>query len=502
MEDEWRRAGDERQLSASYDRPSRGRLHGPRRLGMFIPAPLVPPVRKAGGPEFHDRVASVGRSSVRREVLALLFALSSAPAAAASATEGADLASAPDVGAVTAEPSGDAPAGAPLGPALEYGTLPEAVGWPRACSFRHRACVRPSPGTPSGQTLAALAAVDRVWDALTEVLALPAPDGGLDGPWSIYLVDDVEGGGTARLRERDALAHFDRAASFGLVDRSLHAGPVMDRAVAQAVARGSLWQGAPNTDEGSARAEVEMLVRLVIPSGSTGDEAVFQAQPERTLVDPTSLTFDRGAALFFDWLDATFGAEPGAIVSGMWSLAATRTPAGATHWQSEPNGFDVLRVSLKGAVGTESTLEDVFARFAIDRALQQPAVHLGWHIPWPSTARRLSAPREVHPTGASYVLVDHRGAPPTAKLRLEADWEDYERMRWFAIKLDTEGHAKAVLPITSMPRGTHASFTVETHDGIDGVLVVGANVASTEHGFDPDQGEWEPHGWLLTVDAE
>ena len=46
----------------------------------------------------------------------------------------------------------------------------------------------------------------------------------------------------------------------------------------------------------------------------------------------------------------------------------------------------------------------------------------------------------VAPTGASYVVVDHAAAPPGAKLRLEAEWEDYGRMRWVAVKLDDSRH--------------------------------------------------------------
>ena len=363
-------------------------------------------------------------------------------------------------------------------------------------------CVRPFPGTSPAETLATIVAADRAWGTLTDTLSVPPPDGGIDGPWSLYLVDAVDGGGTARALDRDPIAHFDRAASFALVDRTTLVGCALDLAVARAVARGALWQAAPATDEGSARAEAETLARLATPCAGDTEAHVFQAEPERAIVEPTGAAFDRGASLFFDWLDATFASEPGALVAGVWALSPTQTPPASTRWSGRPNGFDVLRVSLKNAVGTESTIEDVFARFAVERALARAPVQTSWHIPWPTGARRLASPLPVSPTGASYVLVDHAGAPPGAKLRVEAEWEDYERMRWAVIKLDAAGHAKAVLSVTSLPRGTHASLTVEMLDDVDQLLVVGANVANTLYPFDPDQAEWEPHGWLLTVEGE
>jgi hypothetical protein len=56
--------------------------------------------------------------------------------------------------------------------------------------------------------------------------------------------------------------------------------------------------------------------------------------------------------------------------------------------------------------------------------------------------------------------------------------------------------------VTSTDHGTAASMTVEGLDGVDHLLIVVQNLGSTEHAFDPDQGEWEPHGWLLTLEGQ
>ena len=382
---------------------------------------------------------------------------------------------------------------------------------PHVCSFRHPICIHGTTRTAAALALDALRAAERAWDALTSTLGVPAPDGGLDGVWQVELVDNVEGGGSALLAARDPLARFDRAASFAVVDRATPAGCALDFALARAVARASLWRSAPATDEGSARAEVEALARLVTPCApGEEDRRAFQAHPERTLVesrvdprvDPDSAAFDRGASLFFGWLDATFGSEPGGLLAGLWALSPTRTPAGAARWAGAPTGFDVMRVSLASALWQGSRLDDVFVKFAVERATADPPAHLAWHVPWPANARRLASPEPVGPTGASYVMVDLDGAPPTSRLRLEAEWEDYGRMRWVALKLDGMGRTTATLPIGSLDRATRASMTVDSLDGVSHVLVVGVNVGSTEHPFDPDQAEWEPHGWLLTLEGE
>jgi hypothetical protein len=275
-------------------------------------------------------------------------------------------------------------------------------------------------------------------------------------------------------------------------------------ALARAVARGSLWRAAPATDEGTARAESEALAHLITGCpASQADDASFQARPEQVIVDPRSSAYDRGAGRFFEWLGVRFATTPEALVRGLWALSPTNTSPGAHRWAAFPTAFDVLRTSLKGALWPGSTLDDVFVRFAVERWLDEATKpRTAWAIPWPSAARRRASPEPISPPGASYVMVEHRGAPRGAKLRVEAQWEDYARMRWIALKLGADGAAKAELSISSLDRATNASMTIESLDEADRVLVVGVNVGSTEHPFDPDQGEWEPHGWLLTLQGE
>src|SRR5579872_1925603 len=394
--------------------------------------------------------------------------------------------------------------GPALGTRVAWAAPPEgADAWTSTCSTRLPLCVQAAPRSLGQATLATLSSTERAWDTLTGALGLPAPEAALGGPWRIYLIDGVAGAGRALPDGTDPRSRFDRASSFGLVDRRAAIGCSLDLASARAVAGGSLWRSAPATDEGSASAETEYLAELATGCPAHDDDvAAFQSRPEAALVDPTWPAFDRGASLFFGWLDATFAARAGALVLGVWALAPTRTPWGSERWAAAPNGFDVLRASLRGRLGQGSTFDDVLVRFAVARASLEPAPHAAWRIPWPSGARRLAAPEPPAPTGASYVVVDHAGAPPGSRLRVEAQWEDYGRMRWVLVKRDATGKALAELPVRSLDRGTNASMTLEGLDGVADVLIVGVDMGSTERTFDPTQAGWEPHGWLLTIGAE
>lgn len=402
------------------------------------------------------------------------------------------------------------PASEPRGRSADLVSPPDgSEKWSLACSTRHRACLRAPPGASAAVAAATLDAADRAWDLLVDGIGLPPPVGTDGDRWELYLVDRVVSGSSdAVLSGREALPAFDRGSSFGLVDRLTPTGCQLTRAVAYAFARGGLWRSAPATDEGTARGEAEMLARLVTPCAAPDDDLrAFQSEPDRCIVDPSSAAFDRGASLFFEWLDDKFGRRPGALVLGLVALSPTRTAEPtwkAGKWAVAPTAFDVMRVSLHDALWRGSTLDDVFVQFAVARATTSsaPGPTLAWRVPWPVRARRLESPAAVAPTGASYVVVDCAGAPPTARLRLEMQWEDYARMRWVVVKLDAAGRVLAQLPVGSTDRSTRASMTVATLEGVDRVLVVGVDVGDTERAFDPDAREWEPHGWLLTLEGE
>jgi hypothetical protein len=429
------------------------------------------------------------------------------------------------VNAAGAQDTSSAP---PTGPLVHAWSVRPAddAGKP-VCSTRHPICVHGR--APPASLLAVVASADRAWDVETGALELPEPDADIDTrKYDIYVVPRVEGGAVTELSTRDLRAAFDRASGFTLVAESMASEScALDLEMARAVARASLLHAAPATDEGSARAEASYIARLATPCAMTADDGIgaFQASPDRAIVDPwllwprEGLAFDRGAALFFWWLDATYGASPGALVRAMWALAPTQTPPGAARWNDEPDGFAVLKASFKDALTSGSTIEDLYAEFGTTRALFGPRENglelpevrvfgpsvvppLAWEIDWPASPRRLASPIPIAPTGSSYVLVHHAGGASGARLRVEATWEEHAAIRWFIVKLDARGREMGRVWMAAAPRATAAQMTVVNLDGVDSLLVAGTNVGDPFAPFDPDDETFEPHGWVLTLAAE
>jgi hypothetical protein len=379
--------------------------------------------------------------------------------------------------------------------------------------------------------LAVLASAERAWDVETGALDLPAPDADLiTGAFDVYLVPSLPEGTLTAPSGRDPRSRIDRASAFALLDASLAVGGACprDTAVAALVALASLSRASPATGQATARAQAAYVSRLAVPCamGELGDIDVFQAAPELAIMDSrgewdarASVAFERGASLFYWWLDAAYSVEPGGIVRALWALSATKTPPQALRWNDEPDSVDVLRESFKDALTNGSTVEDLFAEFGTTRALLGPRENglelpearplgeatlprLDWTLDWPDTPRRLASPVGVEATGSAYVLVHRAGAPPGARLRVEAAWEQHSAIRWTAVKLDAAGRELGRIPVPSTPRSTEAQTTLVGLDAADAILLVATNVGDPFDPLEPDDEVFEPHGWLLTLARE
>jgi len=425
--------------------------------------------------------------------------------------------------AADAAPPADAP-GVPSGPSIDLGSRPPDGATARACSFTLPLCVHASaPGTP---VLDALASAERAWGLLTGALSLPSPDVDLGtGALDLYLVDHEPSVARAVLYRRDAVSAFDRASAFVLLDGGAR-GCDRDAAIARELARASLWRTAPATDAATAAAETAYLARVMVPCAMGMIDGVdrFQQHPEQAIADGLDGGAGgderaRGAALFYWWLDYSFGTEPGATVRALWALAPTRTPLGAARWKGTPNGVDVLRTSFKNALRTGSTIDDLWVNFAVARAFVGSAddgahlpesraigaaglVRTQWDIGWPAHARSLASGSGVAPTGAAFIAIAHAGAPPGARLRVEATWEEHAKMRWAVVRLDAAGKELGHVEIPAAERATEAQMTVVDLEGVARILVVGTNAGDPSFRFDPNDEVWEPHGWTVTVASE
>ncbi|MGH7329288.1 MAG: hypothetical protein ACREJX_13150, partial [Polyangiaceae bacterium] len=183
-------------------------------------------------------------------------------------------------------------------------------------------------------------------------------------------------------------------------------------------------------------------------------------------------------------------------------LTPSISPPDATALRNDPTTFDVLRMTFRPTNG-DLDFSQFMLDFATARALdpRMPARRY-WDIDWPLAPRRLSPALPIAPTGSSFVVVHRRGAPSTARLRVEATWEEHAEMVWQAVKLDANGNAIAQMQIEAQHRATNAQMTIENFDGVDAVLFVVVNLGDEYAPFHPADPVSEPHSYLLTISAE
>ena len=428
------------------------------------------------------------------------------------------------------------------GPALVYATRPSFAPDLRACSPRVPVCVHASSPRDGEAAMATLDAFERAWQTLTGALSVPPPD--VDPSTLAYDVflaaSRTPELGATEVEARDVRSRVDRARSFTTIDPRVRRGCVLDTLAAREVARASLFRVAPATEEGTAIAQTTYLAELACPCavGLSADALLaFQSQPERAFADahafepaavaggasldgrtgsPTSHLFAAGASAFWARLDWAYGRTPGGVVTASWALHPTMTELGAARWTNEPDTFDVLRATFKGALSTRGTVADLWLDFGVARAFVGSAddgLHLpelrtlgdaarvpyDWDIPWPTAPRRLAPRTPVFPTGASYLVIRHDGAAPGARLRVEIEWEEHALFRWAFVKLDAAGLELGRVVIPTAERATQAQMTLVDLDRVDRVMLVGVNLGDPAYAFDPDDEVWEPHGWMVTV---
>lgn len=424
------------------------------------------------------------------------------------------------------------------GPLLTRGVRPTGLAT-RACSLSLPLCVHADAPALAREVLAA---AERAFRGLVHVLDLPPPDASLEtGAWDLFVVRGVLAPGeesATRLEWRDTRAAYDRAQGFTLVDASLR-GCRLDAAVARGLADAIRLRVAPAIDEGSARAQTTYLASLLTPcrAAIAADAAhAFQSRPEECVADarvgarardvetdglssPAARLFSEGASLFYARTEWAYARRPGSLLWSTWALVPTKTAPDAPRLHDEPDTFDLLRKSFEGALYSGSTIHDLMLDFGVARAFFGSAddgahlpesatlgdaarVPLEWDVDWPATPRRYRQRTPVAPTGASYLRVSLRGAPKGARLRVETEWEEHALFRWAIVKVDAAGKEVGRLAIPTRERATDAQMTVVDLSGAEHVLLVGVNVGDPAYRFDPDDGVWEPHGWLVTIAAE
>jgi hypothetical protein len=437
---------------------------------------------------------------------------------------GASLSASPRVAAQASEFAAGLPTGPPYPTAVERPR--DEPQRPPACSFRVPVCVHAGREVGSDVALGVLADLERVAGRF-DAAGLPRPlhDGvlGSSPSFDVYLVAPsapaLEGAWEATARDDPSPGGLDRASAFALLRADVGQGCLRRNLLARAWASAIGWRVDAGETPAARESAAAYLAELVEPCGAATTDLVddFQAHPERSLASPG----DSGPAAAMAWpwyLDVALGSSsPGVLPVALAVIGGQRTPIGSWEWQNEPDLFDVLRGVLKARTPPVA-VGDVLVDFAVARLFmgaRDDGVHFSesaftgsfgrvrfdWSLDYASLPRRVSPERPIDPTGATYVWIDLRSAPPGARLALRMEWEAPVLFRWALVRIRPDGTEASRILVTPQQRSTTAEKNLDDLAGLAGVAVVGVNVGDLglDDPFDPDIAPYEPHSYVLTV---
>jgi hypothetical protein len=351
----------------------------------------------------------------------------------------------------------------------------------------------------------ALAALERAVRGLRALDLEPPRDGGAGGSqaFDLYLTTDPALGGAAWSEPRLYARGFDRANAFGIA--TLERGCRLDSEMARIVAQAALLRLDGGLEDGTLAMQSSYIARLIAPCAPIETAAIdrFQREPERALSEGKRQRFE-GSMLFSAYLDEVHGkGQPGGVVNGLVAIAAQSTPAKATHWQNEPDLFDVLRRLLPAR---ELTLGDALVDFAVARAFfgsRSDGQHLSdgerfgdfgrvrfeWVVPYKSLPRRLAPRAPLQPSGSTFVWIDTRGVPGDRGIVAAIRWEASYVYQWSMVRVDAKGRELGRLNAGGVFGRDSAQLTVETLGEASGLLVVGTSLGDDDrkNAFDPDR---------------
>jgi hypothetical protein len=443
------------------------------------------------------------------------------------------------------EPVNLNPFGIPDGLPLNYAA--PATGPRRACSFYVRLCVS---GQGAAAVLTTLARAERVAATLAGQLGADVFDHGTRlHELEIILTPSAAPGPMPppeerpRLRSRDVRSGLDKAEYFVQLEEAAVASGQGELLLARQMAKLAVLHFAPATDNATLLALSNAMVFDLLAdarSASEFDALYMFTHPELTpwrVPALDTLPFDSGvlheavtraratiwggAALFFDWLDASYGREPGRLLIALAALGPSKTALTEQHWSAEPDVLDVLRITSKDVRFHQSKFEDLWLDYAIDLAKlskhelpHHPGMNglqlawaslapsqLAWDIPFPTTPRRLLGPAPVQPLGSVYYRINLATKPPNTGVRAEFEWEGYSRMRWCFLAFDSEGKLTKRKPVPVAEKAVFAGDTLVEFGAATELWLVGTALGDPRSPFDPDDLAFEPHGYMVTIGA-
>jgi len=346
-----------------------------------------------------------------------------------------------------------------------------------------------APGTvPLRTAERALAALEAAADwARMHGWPAPLPDEGEggDGGFDVYLVPGAQAESEARADAPVVWSYLDAVTSFGVVDADVESD-ALAACVTSAYVQGAMLGQDPAEAAQWRRATGDFLAWLVTGAfGSGAGVAAQQREPWRGWVLDGS--DGSGGALWLAMLSARVDHGTGTFVRDVWQLARQRTWEGAELraspdlWMAIDKALDLAGEKLQDFV-EETAVARWFAgdaaraSHAAYPALRSlgpdAAVPLLGQTDWAHVPKHLPiAEPAIEPYGSAYGLVDVRGAPSGAQLRLWLDGEYGAQWSFVAVRLAADGHelSRLAAPATRNPR---SYLVLELAPGTTDVLLV------------------------------
>jgi hypothetical protein len=406
----------------------------------------------------------------------------------------------------------------PLDPRLPTGadlpaTEPRPPVTASLCSFTRPVCVHASGSALEASLPASLQALEQAYERVVLSLKLPAPlaDGAAGGTDALDWY--VAAPPTEFAVVQDALlpGRMDQAPVFCRGPGA--AGPLLERQAALCVGEAL----ASTLDAGeslSARQAFALELWWIIGQKTSLD---VQAIDDAGRHPEAPLAFDRESshaavgrlALLLEMLETTRSvASPGVLSASVLSAAGSRTPAGASAFDNEPDVFDVLRHSVDEELPRYA---DLMVDFALRRALsgdrddgtRLPTLgfagsfarpHFDWVIPFSTLPRRVLTGAPIGPSGTELIWLDLDDAPVDAAIGFHAEWEAPVAFQWRLWVIDREGRDVRRIDVTFKERGLEADARVLRLAGARAIIIAGVNIGGVDlaYPFDPDIRPFEP----------
>ncbi len=389
---------------------------------------------------------------------------------------------------------------------------PEPQARPKSAHFVDglRVRVHGDEDVPEARLLEASAIVEATAARLSlEGWPEPLPDGGLGGShaFDLYL-SPTDALGEARSDGPASWSLLDADVAHAVVDPGL-GGAELEAAIVDAYVRALTLNLDPA--EASSWREATGTWMAWMHTGVFGPADAVETQqtrPEWAWVDDQH---GAGGALLLSLVSARHDGGTGTFVRDLWQLTRQRTWEG-TELRASPDLWECLDVAteLAGLRLFDLVADLSVARFFLGerdaRATFPELRGLGPGATTPVTFHAAVSQMPVHTRpgaelatlGSGYALVDVRGAPAGARLRVWLRGEYGVQWALVALRLDAEGRERG--RIAAPPRrGDHRSYVpVELEPDTATVLVAVTNLS---HRL-PDADDPDPNGraWRLILD--